>query len=89
MEGKDITGEGRGAIKAEGPRGGGNRPSWPGLLPLYPNSQSEGEAETESNPSRRRKKRQDGGTILDECMNAMGKLYKEESKLIRDLARRH
>ena len=47
MECKERTGECRGAIKTENSReDSGDRSSWPGLLPQYSNSQSQGEAET-------------------------------------------
>ena len=43
MEYKERTGECQGAIKAEGARGdGGNRSSWPGLLPQYSNHKTKG-----------------------------------------------
>ena len=53
MEYKEITGECRGATKAEGSReDGSDRSSRPGLLPQYSNSQSPVKAETEPNSGR-------------------------------------
>ena len=56
MECKVRTGESREVIKAEGSHGDkGNRLSWPRLLTYYPKSQSQGEAEKESNLALKKK----------------------------------